>query len=151
MQVRDIMSPGPDALSPGMPVRELEERLVSHQVSGFPVLEEGKLVGIVTRSDLVRVLELEHTIDDQLGEGVTGPDSARSRGARIGARLEAMTVGDVMVRSVLSVSPDTPVADAARTMVEARVHRLPVVGEGGLVGLVTSLDLARAIADGRLP
>ncbi|MGI9590628.1 MAG: CBS domain-containing protein [Myxococcota bacterium] len=154
MHVRDIMSPRPEVLSPGMPVRELEERFISHQVGGFPVLEHGKLVGLVTRSDLVRVLDLEHTIDDLIAERAESAgapaDSSQSRGARIGARLEAMTVADVMVRDVITVAPETPVEDAARAMIEARVHRLPVVEGDQLVGLVTGLDLARAIAEGRL-
>jgi CBS domain-containing protein len=154
MHVREIMSPTPETLSPGLPVRDLEERLISHRVGGFPVVDEGKLVGMVTRSDLVRVLDLEHTIDDQLGEAASAAvagaaDSEQSRGARIGARLEAMTVADVMIRGVVSVSPDDPVAEAARLMVEHRVHRLPVVEDGRLVGIVTSLDVARIVAVGK--
>ena len=154
MQAREIISPRPEVLSPGMPVRELEERLISHHVGGFPVLDHGKLVGMVTRSDLVRVLDLEHTIDDLIAERAeaTGApaDSSQSRGARIGARLEAMTVADVMVRDVVTVAPETPIEEVARTMVQAHVHRLPVVDGDRLVGLVTGVDLARVIAEGRL-
>ena len=154
MRVQDIMSPRPDVQSPDMPVRELEERLISHDVGGFPVLEHGKLVGLVTRSDLVRVLDLEHTIDDLIGERAEAegapPDTSRSRGARIGARLEAMTVADVMVRDLITVSSQATLEEAARAMVDARVHRLPVVDGDRLMGMVTGLDLARAIAEGRL-
>lgn len=152
MQVREIMSTDVETLSPDLPVSDLEDRLISHRVGGFPVVDEGKLVGMVTRSDLVRVLDLEHTIDAQLGEAVGAvaeADSATGRGARIGARLEAMTVADVMIRRVVFVSPTDGVAEAARTMVEKRVHRLPVVDAGRLVGIVTSLDVARLVAEGR--
>jgi len=155
MRVRDIMTAAPDTLSPTLPVRDLEERLISHRVGGFPVVDEGKLVGMVTRSDLVRVIDLEHTIDAQLGEAISasldeGADSETARGARIGARLGAMTVADVMIRGVVSVQADASIDEAARLMVERRVHRLPVVEGSRLVGIVTSLDLARLVAEGQL-
>ncbi len=153
MQVSEVMSTDPDVLVSGTPLRELETRLMSHHVGGFPVVDGGKLVGMVTRSDLVRILEVEHTIDDQLSDPALGApgssdEDARSRGARIGARLEAMTVADVMVHDVSSVSPEASVAEAAETMVERGIHRLPVVDGERLVGIVTSLDLARLVADG---
>ena len=155
MQVRQIMSKEPDTLSSSVPVRDLEERLIAHRVGGYPVVDEGKLVGMVTRSDLVRVLDLEHTIDDQLGEAASAAlaastDAPIRRGARIGARLEVMTVADVMIRGVVSVSQDASVAEAARLMVERRVHRLPVMEGTRLVGIVTSLDLAKLVAEGKV-
>ena len=153
MKVGEIMSGDAETLRPNVPIAELEERLISHRVGCFPVVEAGALVGMVTRSDLVRVLDLEHTIDAQLGDAVSaqlagGGDSASERGARIGARLEAMTVGDVMIHDVVSVARDAPVAEAARLMVERNVHHLPVVDGTQLVGVVTSLDLSRLVAEG---
>jgi len=155
MRVRDIMSPAPETVGPRTPVRDLAERLISHRVGGFPVVERGALVGMVTRSDLVRVIDLEGTIDAQLGEAVDAqlagkPESSSGRGARIGARLEAMTVADLMIRGVVSIDAEASVRDAAKLLVERRVHRLPVVEGEKLVGIVTSLDVTRLVAEGRV-
>jgi CBS domain-containing protein len=70
-------------------------------------------------------------------------------GARVGARFEGMTVEDVMSRHVHTADPDQSVDEVARMMVDHGVHRLPVVEEGNLVGIVTTLDLVRMIAEGR--
>jgi len=65
-------------------------------------------------------------------------------GERTGRRLEELTVADVMAREPVTVGP----ADAARLLVEHRFHRVPVVESGRLVGILTSLALARSIAEG---
>jgi tRNA nucleotidyltransferase (CCA-adding enzyme) len=64
--------------------------------------------------------------------------------------MESLRVADVMVTSVITVGPDAPLESVARALVEHRIHRLPVVEEGRLVGLVSSTDLVRLVAEGRL-
>jgi len=153
MLVREIMSTELETVAPSLPIDDLIEKLISERVGGFPVVEDDKLVGMVTRSDLVRVLDLEHTIDAQLGEALgatltSDADTLGRRGARIGARLGAMTVDDMMIQGVISVSQEAPVAEAARMLVERGIHRLPVVDGDRLVGIVTSLDIANLVATG---
>jgi CBS domain-containing protein len=65
----------------------------------------------------------------------------------IGKRMEQLSVGDVMIRDVVSIAPDLPVAKAAQLMIERRIHRLPVVDDGKLVGIVSSLDFTRLVAE----
>jgi CBS domain-containing protein len=64
--------------------------------------------------------------------------------------LAEHTVGDVMSHGICSVSPDAGVAEAARYMLRAGVHRLLVTDAGRPVGILTTMDLVRAIAEGRL-
>jgi CBS domain-containing protein len=158
MRVRQVMQTKVQTVQPKMPVTELERELITHRVSGFPVVSHGRLVGLVTRSDIVRSLTVEHTHDDQLSDfydtlstrpQASPADLTRDMGARVGARFEGMTVEDVMSRHVHTADPDQSVDEVARMMVDHGVHRLPVVEEGNLVGIVTTLDLVRMIAEGR--
>ena len=64
--------------------------------------------------------------------------------------LAAHTAGEIMTRDVLTLPPTADVATAARRMREADVHRLLVVEGNALVGIVTTTDIARAVADGRV-
>jgi len=64
--------------------------------------------------------------------------------------LAGHVVGEVMTRKVLSLGPDTHVAEAARVMVRSGIHRLLVVENGSLLGIVTTMDLVRAIAEEKL-
>jgi CBS domain-containing protein len=64
--------------------------------------------------------------------------------------LAEHTVADVMSPGLCSVSPDAEAAEAARHMIRAGVHRLLVTDAGRPVGILTTMDLVRAIADGRL-
>jgi len=60
----------------------------------------------------------------------------------------SITAADVMIRSVLSVGPDTPLLEVHRLFVEEQIHGAPVVDESGkILGVVTSMDLLRAVSD----
>jgi CBS domain-containing protein len=66
------------------------------------------------------------------------------------ASLDEHTVEDVMSRAILSVSPSASIVEAARAMIQSRVHRLLVVEKDQAVGIVTATDMVRAVALGRL-
>jgi hypothetical protein len=63
--------------------------------------------------------------------------------------LEEHTVGEVMSRRVVVVDPETSVQAAARLMVQRQIHRLLVLEQGKLAGLLSSMDIVRAVADAR--
>jgi CBS domain-containing protein len=159
MRVRDVMETKVLTVAPQITVTEFGQRLIEHRVSGFPVAEHGKLDGVATRSDIARTLNVERTYEEQLSDyysDVSSPqetdlaESVVQMGARIGARIENMTVRDVMCKNVLTASPDQTLDEIARVMLDRGVHRLPVTENDNLVGIVTTLDLVRLVADGRL-
>jgi len=104
---------------------------------------------------------------DRWEEDVSDPPAAYFRemwtesGADVVARMsdadspewDAMAehiVGEVMTRKVLALSPDTNVADAARLMVGRQIHRLIIAEDESLVGIVSTMDFVRAVAEEKL-
>lgn len=153
LQVADVMRKDVLCLSPGMPLTELESWLLEERVGGAPVVADGQLVGLVSRSDLVRRLVLETTLAASALDTVAGPaEDAAGSSARIASavasRWQRLQVADVMVHDVVTVGPDAPVAKAARLLVERHIHRLVVTERGRVVGLLSSLDLVGLLADG---
>lgn len=122
MQARDIMSRPVVRLGPDTPVREAIALLTEHCVATLPVVDdENHLVGIFTEADaLAGVLT---------GEPV-GPD----------LRVQA-----VMTKQVDVVDLNTDVSDIAARMLVDRLRSMPVVDEGGLVGIVSRRDLLRLL------
>jgi CBS domain-containing protein len=112
------------------------------------------MIGIVSRSDVVRQLCLERSLGEAMADvyrdqtDESFAEKSRSVVAEaIGKRMEQLCVRDVMIRDVLTVAPELPLVKAAQLMVERRIHRLPVVEDGKLVGIVSSLDFTRIVAE----
>lgn len=159
LRVRDIMRTTPlVSVTPDTTLAELERTLIEHNVSGAPVIERGKLVGVVSRSDVVRQISLGRTLaeigvdyyHDLTGisvapQGVT--DDAELAGRIIADRLESTRVRDVMSLRVIAVEPGDPISEAARLMLEHGIHRVLVLDDGAPVGLVSSLDLVALFVD----
>jgi CBS domain-containing protein len=155
IRVRDVMRRDLVSVPPALPLPELEEVLLRHGIGGAPVVDEGEVVGVVSRSDLLKHRQVEQSQAEAVSDYFLDPSDGRAaRGAdpvaeAVAARWPQATVGEVMTRELVSVRPDAPLADAARTMLERRVHRVLVMESGALVGLVSSLDLIRLFAEGR--
>jgi CBS domain-containing protein len=155
---RDVMQQDVHTVSPNMTLADLERQFCDSGQSGFPVVADaGRLVGVVSRSDIVRKLAVEQSYAEYESSwywDVTGPpdpeQSLEDVALRVGRRLESMRVEDVMSHIPITVTGDTALEELARTLVDRRIHRLPVVEDGSLVGILTSTDLVRMIADGRL-
>ena len=119
---------------PDTPVKEAARILVDNEISAMPVLDSnGRLVGIVSEADLMRIQ--------------TRPDP-RSQATPVApsAGTSPRTVAEVMTRTVLTLQVDNEVSQAARTMLDAGIKRLPVLRRSRLVGVVSRRDLMRVIA-----
>lgn len=158
LRVEDLMQRDPTTVPPGMKLVELERRFLSTRFAGFPVVDGERLVGVISRSDVVRSMVLQRVQAEQVSDfySVTQPTreeevrSLESIAAEVGVRFAEQTVGDAMSRNVVSVEAEESIRRVAELMAEGHLHRVPVVKEGRLVGLVTSMDLVEAIAQGRL-
>jgi CBS domain-containing protein len=103
---------------------------------------------------VVRQLCLERSLGEAMADAYRAQTDARfaaeSQAAiaeEIGVRMERRRVRDVMIQDVVCVPPDLPVAKAAQLLLERRIHRLPVVENEKLVGIVSSLDFAKLVAE----
>jgi CBS domain-containing protein len=156
IRVQDVMRRDVVGVPSSLSLLELEEVLLRHGIGGAPVVDAGQVVGVVSRSDLLKHRQVEKSQAESVSDyflepgdedGQGGPDPVAEA---IAARWPRATVGDVMTRELVRVRPDAPLAEAACTMLERRVHRVLVMDGGALVGLVSSLDLIRLFAEGRV-
>jgi CBS domain-containing protein len=116
--VRDVMTPNVHAASPTDSLASAAEIMSSQDVGSLPVVENGRLIGVLTDRDIV----------------------VRAVAERV--TPETLNVGDVASRQPVTVQPDEDLDEALRLMAHHRVRRLPVVEEGRLVGMLSQADLA---------
>ena len=90
-------------------------------IAGMPVVEKGKIVGIVCQTDVLKGLK-------------TG-------------NIQELSVRDVMVKDVITVTPTESAENIAKIMVEKRINRIPVVENDTVVGIVTRGDFIKAVAE----
>lgn len=147
--VADVMTRDPITVQPDAPLKDAIQILADKRISGLPVVDQsGKLVGVISETDLM-----------WRESGVTPPayimllDSViyLENPARYDRDLHkalGQSVGEVMSRDPVTISPDKPLRDAARILHERSVHRLPVIDDQHrIVGILTRGDVVRAMAD----
>jgi CBS domain-containing protein len=128
----DPITTTPDAL-----LKEAARIMVREKISGLPVMEGSKVVGIVTEGDFLR----QEANRDQpyrlsLLEALFGEGAAEPA---------VETVGEVMTEPVITITPDATVSEAARVMSHRKVKRLPVLDDGGnLIGVISRADVVNA-------
>jgi CBS domain-containing protein len=145
VKVRDLMPFGDlVTVHEDTPIGQLDKILDTHGVSGVPVVDSaGKLVGEVSQSDIVRLIATALSPGDGFYD-----DAIRYqvRVAQLAEDLQSKPVSEIMARKVQSISPNSDIQAAAEAMIRQRHHRLPVLDNGRLIGIVTSFDLLKAIA-----
>lgn len=126
MLVGERMSKPVITIPPDMPIAEALNMMKVEKVRRFPVVKEGKLLGVVSDKDLLNASP--------------SPVSTLSIW-EMNYLLNKITVSEVMVKNVLTVTEDTPIEQAARIMADNKIGGLPVMREGGVVGIITETDL----------
>jgi CBS domain-containing protein len=123
MKVVELMNKNVVTCNPLETLTVIVNKFELFNVSGMPVVEKGKLVGIVCQSDILKMLKEE------------------------GRNLQDLIVKDVMVEDVVTMPPTESVVEAARMMIEKQINRIPVVENNAVVGIVTRTDIVRAVAE----
>ncbi len=128
--VRNWMTPNPITITMQTTLPEAKRLMDQHYVRRLPVIHKGKLVGIVTRGDIreaqastattLSVYELNYLLDE-------------------------IPAKDFMAYEPITISPDAPIGEAARRMMQHKVGGLPVVENGELVGIITETDFCRLL------
>ena len=118
--------------SPECSVDQLEQEFVRHSVSAMPVVEQGQIVGIISRSDLMQVPFLSAAIESgAIAAGISDPSKPTFR------------VCDLMTRDVVQCLPETVLTMVAADMVRRHVHHVVVVRNNEPVGVISSLDIVQ--------
>jgi len=148
MQVADVMTRKVETVSPSTPVQDIVAKLIQHRISALPVVDgQGLLVGIVSESDLLHRKEAGTEIRRPWWLDLFSDPDAR---AEAFLKAHGRTAEEVMTRALEVVDEDTPLDVAAKLMGERHIHRLPVVKEGRVVGIVARADLIRALSKPRV-
>lgn len=125
LSVSDIMTSNVITVPSDTPMFEAEKIMEFHKIERLPIVDKGKLVGLVTKDNLLKASPSKGT--------------SFSRG-ELFYLLAKMTVKDIMVKKVVTVSPDTTVEQAAAIAQKNKVGSLPVLEDGRVVGIVTTND-----------
>ena len=146
--VADVMSHNPILVSPQTLLKEAIQILAEKRISGLPVIDDaGKLVGIISETDLMwqetgvtppaYIMILDSVIYLQ-NPGTYERDLHKALG---------QTVGEVMSKNPVTISPDKPLREAAKLIQDHKVQRLPVLDNvGKVIGILTRGYIIRAMA-----
>jgi len=141
LRLRDVMTRKVFSATPDMSLRDAMELLSNHHVSGAPVIDGGKVVGVFSATDLLAyVADLNDTT----------PSLTFRRRRHRATTLEDVTVDDVMTRHVESLPADCTIEEAATLMGKKQIHRILVVSGDKLLGILTTSDVAKAVAEHRI-
>lgn len=129
---QDVMNAPVLSTTPESDVDQVEREFVRHGVSAMPVVQDGQIVGIISRSDLMLVPVLTATIESGvIAAGITNRPKPVFR------------VRELMTRHVVQCSLETELALVAADMVHQHVHHVVVVSADKPVGVISSLDIVQ--------
>lgn len=148
LTARDVMTKEVVTVTRDTSIRDLAGLITAHRIGSIPVVDDaGNLVGIVTESDLIEQDKSFHipTVIS-LFDWVIYLESEKKFEKEL-KRMTARTVGEICATEVVTVTPDTQVNEIADIMTSRKIHAVPVVQEGKLVGIVSRIDLIRSMVD----
>jgi acetoin utilization protein AcuB len=128
MRIRDIMTKNPITVDSETLVLDAQKIMKENNIRRLPIVDKGKLVGIVTQHDLLEA----------------SPSPATSLSVHeLNYLLAKMTVKEVMKKNPVTFTPDTPFEEALRIGQEKKIGSFPVMDKGKLVGIATESDIVR--------
>lgn len=145
MKAEDIMTSPVITIGPETPVREIAALLFERRISAVPVVDKGRLVGLVSEADLLHRHEIGTECVARAGSWWLRLFSA-DRSMEDYVKSHARQARDVMTREVVSVAADTPVAEIADLLESSGFKRVPVVRGESLIGIVSRANLIQALA-----
>jgi len=137
MAIQEYMTVDPITVQANDSIWQALKMLQGHEIRHLPVIQGKRLVGIISDRDFRQVLPSSLAMPEEQGQ-------FRAWGTQV-------KVGEIMTRKVVTVTPQTRTDKAAQLMVEHRIGCLPVLRGSTLVGIVTRMDLLRAMAEGDRP
>lgn len=144
LMAKHIMHTRMVTIDPEMTVQDVMQVFLDRQITGAPVIDdEGRVIGVVSHTDLIRYQR--RSAPTSPSSYFTGSDGASLVGPLQLERRGATQVQDIMTPAAFMAEEDTPVEAVARFMLRRRVHRVIITRRGKLAGIITSMDLLRAL------
>jgi acetoin utilization protein AcuB len=130
MRIKDVMTRNPITVESETLVLDAQRIMKENNIRRLPVVDKGKLVGIVTKHDLLEA----------------SPSPATSLSVfELNYLLSKMRVKEIMKKNPMTLTPDTPFEEALRLGQEKKIGSFPVVENGKLVGITTESDIIRFV------
>lgn len=153
LSAKDIMNPDVMRVREDMTVVELAAFLTDQEISGAPVEDEqGRLTGVVSLTDIVRAASsggerYAHEYDPNFYVRGWEEQIEIEDLESLHFDDEGLLVRDIMTPSVFAIEADTPVAQVARSMMDSHLHRMLVVKQDEVVGIISTSDMLQLLAD----
>lgn len=145
LQARDLMQREVVTVHEDASLADVCDMLQQAHIHGIPVVTDGdRLVGFVSQEDILYGSMSGPPEDEPPADAVPAGGNGGNGGF-------VTRVGDVMTAPPVAATEETDVADLCKMMWRLRLHHIPIVVDGRLTGIVSSLDLCRAIAEGKIP
>jgi CBS domain-containing protein len=142
MRIREIMTRRVFSVRPEDSILQAGELMLQNDISGLPVVDSGgRVVGVVTERDFMRCAAPCGDVRPRWLEVLIGRMQLSNSALQ---RCESR-VADVMTRNPVTATEEMPIEDVVRLMDTHRIKRVPIVRDGRLVGIISRIDLMRAL------
>lgn len=147
--VSEIMTTDVVTVDPAISVTEAAKLMVDKEIGALPVLEGGRLIGIVTEGDLImQDVKLEYPTYLHLLDGyIMYPPSTKHFESEL-KKAVAADVRTVMTADPVTIQTSATIEDAATLLVDKDVSRIPVMDGDAIVGIVSKSDVVRSLLGG---
>lgn len=148
LKAKDIMTTDCITLTPDTDIATAARTLLENKINGAPVIDGGKVVGVLCQSDLV-AQQKKITMPSffTLLDGVF-PLSSYDELEKEMTKISALKVGEAMTAAPTFITPETTIEDVATMMANEKLYTLPVVLDGTLVGVVGKEDVLKTLLQG---
>ena len=153
MKIEDVMNKDVITCAPDDSLSHLANLFKENHISGLPVVDKGKVVGLVSETDLLKLFKMPEysnelwlpspfeIIEIPIRNLVQIEETKKNL-----ENLKLRPVKDIMTKDVHAISPRDDLEDASSIMVKYKINRLPVIDNGKLVGIVARSDILRGLS-----
>ncbi len=153
LKVRDLMTTEVLTFRPNDTVKKAATKLALENVSGAPIVDnKNHLLGFVSENDILTVImkyqsrmdkeDIDGSLLEYSMDALDEPDDKLKKASEEISNIE---MSSLMVRSVMTTSPDAPIMEVLRTMLKMGINRIPVLEKGVLVGIISRGDIIFAL------